>query len=169
MHNKDQNPEELAWLLGVVRSHGVQRYLEIGARHGHTFRAVMEAMGGGFGVVVDLVGHRKLQEAVAAYNGVLEVGDSTQKRVISRISGLQPFDLILIDGDHRYEYVSKDWKNYGPMGRIVAFHDAHAPDGHMSHGHPVGVPQLWAELKLNHKTDEFHVPGSEMGYGVIFR
>jgi predicted O-methyltransferase YrrM len=50
-------------------------------------------------------------------------GDSTAAEVIEKLMALGPFDAIFIDANHTSLIVEKDWANYGPMGRIVAFHD----------------------------------------------
>lgn len=54
-------------------------------------------------------------------------GDSTDQETISRAYNYGYFDCVFVDGNHSYEYVSKDLKNYLPLlkkGGIFAFHDA---------------------------------------------
>jgi hypothetical protein len=53
-------------------------------------------------------------------------------------------DLLLIDGDHRYEGVKHDYETYSKYvrpGGLIAFHDI------VKHNDErVGVHKLWAEL-----------------------
>ena len=68
----------------------------------------------------------------------------------------RPYNIVFIDADHSYEAAPADWLNYGPLGKIVGFHDIIGE---------VGVRQLWAELKAAYQTEEF--AQSHMGIGVV--
>jgi len=73
-------------------------------------------------------------------------------------------DFIFIDGDHTYEGVKQDFLMYSKLVKngIIAFHDiAH-------HSEDCGVDQLWSELKLTYKTQEFIETNSNKGIGVVF-
>ena len=158
-------------------------YLEVGARHGDTFYAVLRAMApGGLGVAVDWPGgpwglagsEQSLRQAVERlsllYAVHLVFGNSTWPDTVSQVWRLVPdggFDLVFIDGDHSYEGVKSDWERYGPMGRIVAFHDINAV--HIQQRR-FGVPRLWGEIKASGaRCQEFIAPGSGMGIGVTWR
>jgi predicted O-methyltransferase YrrM len=77
-------------------------------------------------------------------------------RVVAAIAG-RPVDVLFIDGDHRYEGVSRDFALYSPLvrpGGLIAFHDI-VPDrrsaaGADTTGDAGGVPQFWRELKAKH-------------------
>ncbi|HSH41804.1 MAG TPA: hypothetical protein VK973_06735, partial [Arenicellales bacterium] len=77
------------------------------------------------------------------------------------------FDACLIDGDHRYKAVMRDFDTYAPWCHLVALHDI---DGHgvvqKRSGLPVEVPQAWAEIKERgyYRTEE--IIGSERGMGI---
>jgi len=54
-------------------------------------------------------------------------GDSQDADIIKSVRELMPVaDFVHIDGDHTYEYVKADWKNYGTLvrkGGLAALHD----------------------------------------------
>lgn len=177
-----QSWSELTAFIQFLLEKGVRRYLEIGARHGDTFHAVMDALGAGsYGVAVDLPGAawgkktsvKALQRACEdlRIRGITcrsVIGNSQSAETVALICELAPFDAVLIDGDHRYEPVSQDYAHYGPMGRYVAFHDIVGEGQSTKDGrYAVEVPRLWAELKAVHPHVEFVAPGSKMGIGVI--
>lgn len=176
-----QRADELLPFIELLKAEGVRSYLEIGARHGDTFDMVARSLPVGSRVVaVDLGGGAwgtpksvpVLKEAIAGltdYDAHVIFGDSTIRRVIEAVKALGPFDAILIDGDHRYDGVRKDWLNYGPMGRLVAFHDIVGEGQTTRDGvHPVEVPRLWAEIREPGSV-EFVGEGSAMGIGVMRR
>jgi cephalosporin hydroxylase len=180
-----QRADELYPFIDLLKQHKVRRYLEIGARHGDTFHAVMSSLPvGSFGVAVDLVagpwGTSSSLKHLQRAGGVLTtkgrqvqiiLGNSRSPSIIERIAAFAPFDAILIDGDHRYEGVKADWMNYGHMAPIVAFHDI-AGEGQMTKDGkalPVEVPRLWSEIKGQFGNVEFIGPESKMGIGVILK
>lgn len=179
-----QVPAELGALIALFRQHGVRSYLEVGCKSGTTFDRVMRSLPvDSTGVAVDLPGGlwghpstvTALRQACVALDGdgyvtALLLGDSARPEMVASVASVGPYDAVLIDADHRYEAVAADWRNYGPMGRLVAFHDIAAPPGHASakSGHLVGVPRLWTEIKESgRRTVEFVEPGSVMGIGVV--
>lgn len=157
--------------------------MEIGARHGDTFYEVMTSLPvGSFGLAMDLPGGlwgteksvNSLKDAAKelrriGYDVEMILGNSMSRKCITAAARYGPFDAVLIDGDHLYEGAKADWENYGPLGRLVAFHDI-VGDGQAEkvHGNPVEVPRLWAEIKASGvETVEFVAPGSKMGIGVV--
>lgn len=178
-----QNEWELRSFIALLRKHGVRRYCEIGSREGDTFHEIMTSLpAGSVGLACDLPGglwgkvttRFKLERAVSdlvrlGYPACTFFGDSTEPESVAFVKEAGPFDAILLDGDHTYEGVSKDWRLYGGMAPIVAFHDI-VGDGQAEkvHGNPVEVPRLWAEVKASGaRTIEFIAPGSKMGIGVV--
>lgn len=178
-----QNEVELNAFIAFMQDCKVQRYLEIGARHGDTFYHVMRALGKtATGIAVDLPGAAwgtsasvsSLRRAVQALSArtaraQLILGDSHAPEIIHAVAQHAPYDLVLIDGDHRYQPVLEDFRNYCTMARYVAFHDI-AGEGQTSKSDPslaVEVPRLWNELKTQFKHREFIDTGSRMGIGVL--
>jgi hypothetical protein len=178
-----QREDELRSLIALFQQMNVRRYLEVGARHGDTFHEIMRNLPAfATGVAVDLGGGawgtpnsvEPLRSACAAlqrkgYGIDCLFGNSQDPGMVAAVRALGPFDAILIDGDHRYEAVKRDWLNYGPMGRLVAFHDIDGEGQASGDGLPVEVQKLWAELKPHHETTEFLGSVRGMGIGVIFR
>jgi hypothetical protein len=98
------------------------------------------------------------------------LGSSHDEAVQESVRQLGPYDFALIDGDHRYEAVRKDFEDYRAMARYVAFHDITGTEqGTKVAGYriPVEVPRLWAELREGFEHWEFVDDGSQMGIGVI--
>jgi predicted O-methyltransferase YrrM len=103
--------------------------------------------------------------------------DSHDPKTIRRVEGLlddRSIDFLLIDGDHAYDGVKRDWQLYEPLvaeGGLIAFHDI------LEHeAQPLcEVDQLWRELAPLHETVEFSDPEDDRGYGqwggigVIFK
>ncbi len=175
-----QRADELYGLIHLMQAEGCRSYLEIGARHGDTFHTVMGALPWLRGVALDLPGgnwgaassRRDLRRAVRQFRKRANVifGNSRDPAIVQAVAGFGPYDAILIDGDHLYDGVAADWSNYGPLGRLVAFHDI-AGTGQATHDArqlPVEVPRLWAELKPSHRHVEFIGAGSSMGIGVLW-
>lgn len=186
-----QRADELLPFIDFLKERDVRSYLEIGARHGDTFYEVMKSLPkGSIGVAVDLPGgawgvetsRHALDDAAAdlrdmGYRIATVYGDSCTDYVFEKVfeclNWYEPhgkFDAILIDGDHRYEGVSADWRRWGGCAPIVAFHDI-AGEGQIqpTTKDAVEVPKLWRELLPHHETREYIGQHSTMGIGVIVR
>lgn len=173
----NQDAAELLRFLDFVREIRAHRYLEIGCRNGDTFYAVMRAIGErGYGLAIDLPENGSSRANLAATVTELRLadiacdaiwGNSQDPAVIGQVAAAAPFDLILIDADHRYEGVKRDFEVYGKFASIVALHDVAAPDGHMSDGYVNGVGQYWREISAELDHQVFVTPGSNMGFGIL--
>lgn len=180
--NPSQNEFELRSFIEYLQAAKVTRYLEVGARHGDTFYDIMCSLPvGSYGLAVDLPGGLwgkkssvdSLHTAAAAlrakgYKIDVIIGDSTAPKIIQRVKEKGMFDAVLIDGDHSYKGVKKDWQNYNKLAPLVAFHDI-VGEGQIEkvYGNPVEVPKFWAELKEKvENTVEFIDEGSLMGIGI---
>ena len=72
--------------------------------------------------------------------------DAGTRDQVAEWFGDGPVDFALIDGDHRYEGVRRDFEPYGGLvrpGGWIAFHDIVPGDEEMVGG----VPRFWQELK----------------------
>jgi predicted O-methyltransferase YrrM len=188
-----QDPAELEWFVRMAQRLDVRSYLEIGSRFGDSFFAVMANLRpGAMGVSIDLPespeNAARLGATLAELN---KLGQHCYLNFANSHNHLAHhfakqfvayYDLILIDGDHTYEGVKVDWDNYHRLGNVIAVHDIAAPDDWQSDGKPNGVQRFWRELVADREStirpdglhthptvQEFATPGSNMGYGVVFR
>lgn len=180
-----QDEAEIAAFCDLLKREGVRSYLEIGSKFGGSLWRVGQALDPGARIVsVDMPGgtkrfpesSRSLEAAVARLkerhpDTRIIWGDSTALSTIQQVRALGPFDAVLIDANHTLPYVTHDFAQYGPMGRLVAFHDIawkRAPDWV---GTRIDVPEFWASVKDAHRTEEFVFcpTGKNNGIGVLWR
>jgi cephalosporin hydroxylase len=179
-HKLLQYPGELEELIVIFTNNGVKSYLEIGCKYGGSLWQVGRSLPQGSTIVgVDLMQYpdiyTRLQDAAAHLTGQhvhLIKGDSTNRDIINRVEKLGPFDACLIDGNHTLPYVKKDWENYGPMCRLVAFHDINwfRPPGHAEQiKYNISVPQFWNKIKIDYRHVEIKKDKQDNGIGVLWR
>ena len=157
---------EIQWLHSQAL--GCTSILEIGSCYGHSLRLLasavrvgsiirsidMEVVPGTAEKMRALMRELRLQGLDTDYR----CGDSKSELSVAWAWQWAPYDLVFIDGDHSYEGVKGDWVRYGPMGRMVAFHDIAHPDHQ--------VKDLWAEIKAAGCKTEQCVE-SMMGIGLV--
>jgi len=95
------------------------------------------------------------------YDAEVYKGNSTSADAVAWAKENGPYDFVFIDGDHTYDGVLADWRNYGPLGRWVGFHDIKEAD------HGYGTVQLWEELKDKYPSMEIGVAGNWNGIGLL--
>jgi predicted O-methyltransferase YrrM len=180
-----QDDREIDALAELFAANGVRSYLEIGSKFGGSLKRIADRMPAGSRIVaVDMPKGTKAwpQSSVAladvarnlllrGYHARVVWADSQDPKTVETVRGLGPFDAVLLDADHRLQGVTRDWQNYGPMGRIIAFHDIawrRAPEWI---GTRIDVPQLWEQLKAEHRHVEFKFDpsGKNNGIGVLWR
>ena len=183
-----QDPAELAQFLKLLRGENIRSYLEIGSKFGGSLWQVATVMPKGSRIVsVDLphgdLSFKESQPHLEAcvkrlrkemgFDAYLFLGDSTDPEIIRKVTELGPYDACLIDANHTAPYVRADWKNYGPLARIVAFHDiGWVAEGRVTKKYPIDVPQLWSELKpqfSKHCEIKLCETKRDNGFGVLWQ
>lgn len=179
-----QDAMEHAKFVELLKEEGVKSYLEIGSKHGGSLWRVARALPVGSKIVaVDLPhGDQSFKESQPhleacvdrlvelGYMATLFLGDSTSQRLVDLVANFAPFDAVFIDANHTEPYVRKDWENYGPMARIVAFHDIAWQARPMpSKKMPIDVPKVWNEIKKDYRHKEFRLCPRDNGIGVLWR
>lgn len=179
-----QYPDEIDPFIQMLVEEGVRSYMEVGCRYGDTFHAVGCALPlGSTLVAVDLPGAKSGQKNKGGHQDSWQylisaaddlrsrgqkahviLGDSHEEETRAKAAVYAPIDALLIDGDHTAEGVRKDWHDYGPMARIVAFHDI-AGEGKWARQ----IRPLFDELAATHKHKTFIYDGKRRGIGVIWR
>lgn len=188
-----QDEQEITAFADLLTSEGVKSYLEIGSKFGGSLWRAANALPKGSRIVaVDLPAGTKAwpasRKSLAAcieklielgYDAHLIWGNSMDPAVINRVRALGPFDACLIDADHRWDQsnpepngVQADFLNYGPMCRMVAFHDLAWKRAPEWVGTRIDVPEFWASIKGDYeRTEEFIFcpTGKNNGIGVLWR
>lgn len=181
----DQKPEEIVWLLEFLRGKPPKVVLEIGTKHGGSlFLFARVAAEDALLVSLDrskmigrlgrwspyaLVRHAfaRAGQRITLIEDVDSQDDRTVARVLEELGG-RPVDFLFIDGDHRYEGVSRDFELYSPLvrrGGLIAFHDISPRSTPTTEG----VARFWAELKGRGETFE-RIADGDSGYGIgIYR
>jgi hypothetical protein len=171
---------ELEEFKALLASEGVRSYLEVGAHHGDTMHDIGLALPHGSRLVgVDLPGataggYTNSGRALKRAAGDLTahgrpshavLGNSHDKAVIAQAAALGPYDAVFIDGDHTLEGAEADWQAYGPLGRIVAFHDIMRLQSRKA----CAVHKIWARLKSEYRHVEISCHPTKRGIGVLWR
>jgi cephalosporin hydroxylase len=163
-----QYPNQFAVYLKHLSQYEINSYMEIGCRWGGTFIITNEILrkgNKGFkSLACDLINISDILSEYKKYNDFYYFkGDSAW---LSRLNTEDTYDLILIDGDHSYEGVKKDFettKRFKP--KYVTFHD-------ITNECCEGVVKFWNEIKNDYKHFEFtkqydSVIGEFLGIGLI--
>ena len=171
--------------IKLLLDENVNSYLEIGAMYGASLWKVANALPKGSRVVavdsmVDRPSAREsLEQCVdelmqIGYDAYFIFGDSIDAGIIDQAKFLGPYDALFIDGNHSFEYVMADWKNYGPMARIIGFHDISWNKSWISarnntppaDGSTMGAPKIWNQIKQGRKYKEFKYYPRTNYYGI---
>jgi predicted O-methyltransferase YrrM len=172
---------EIRALLDVLRVHPPRVIIEIGTAKGGTFFLLASvAAPNALLISVDLPGGQYgggyKPERVSLYRAfaraqqriVLIQGDSGDPETFNQVRKVlakASVDLLLIDGDHTYGGVSRDFRGYGPLvhnGGLIALHDI-APHRDLS----VGVKQFWDELEMQFPRSFEFIEDRDQGWAGI--
>lgn len=185
-----QKVSELEPLIALVRERQPRTVVEIGTHKGGTLYAWCqaahpEALIVSIDLPEGLFGGGYSPEEARAFQEFARPGqqlhtlrrDSHARRTVWRLRRLlkgRAIDFLMIDGDHTYKGVKRDWEIYEPLvrpGGLIAFHDIlEHPEQPLCK-----VDELWAELAPHHRTVEFADPDDDRGHGqwggigVIFK
>jgi len=179
-----QYQDEIQGFIQLLKDEGCTSYLEIGARHGDTWHAVGMALPEGSKLVaVDLPGMKSGMRGGGRFpdshlylkvakedlckhgrDAHMIIGDSQSQKTISCVAALGPFDAVFIDGDHSPIAVRSDFENYGPMGKLIAFHDI---CGQGKNTRQIGP--IFKELAKGKKAVKFVHDSLTRGIGVVWK
>lgn len=176
-----QKPKELKSLLDFLRKQKPKTVVEIGTAKGGMFYALcqiadpfatlvsIDLPGGSFGggyTQKDVRKFRTYKKGNQALHFLMldSHDEGTLKRLKKILNG-KSVDVLVIDGDHSYHGVKRDWELYHPLvanDGVVIFHDILY--------HPQ-VPQcqvdkFWNKIKKNYQTEEF-VDAGDANWGGI--
>jgi hypothetical protein len=172
-----QHPIEIQGLLDLGRENGVQTACEIGSRDAGTSVLFSRLLRPEVLVVMDLYAKNRWRLRSAAPSGqavhVVD-GDTSHPLTVARLRRKlrgRGLDLLLIDGDHRWNGVRQDFINYREFvrdGGLIAFHDiceVRDPAG----GTAGDVPAFWKLIRTLYPSSEFiESPGQQgLGIGVV--
>lgn len=181
-----QDLREFDEFLRFIHKNEVKSYLEIGSKHGGSLWRIGSSLPVNSRVVsVDLPhGDTSFKESEPhlracveelkkkGYDAHLFLTSSADPSTIESVRALSPFDLLFIDANHTEPFVRHDWSVYGPMAKIVAFHDVshvHIPNN--SKKMPIEVSKVWNEIKHQYKHQEIRLcqHTNTNGIGILWR
>ncbi len=181
-----QNPKEIKRLIERVQELKPRTVLEVGtARGGTLFLFCQSAAEDAEIVSLDLPygrnggGYPKRKEPVyrlfarpgqqlTLLRANSHLGDSRIR--VERAVGGKKFDLIMIDADHSYEGVKRDFELYSPLVSergIVVLHDV-LPN---RFDREIDVNRFWKEVSAAHQCEEIvdDYQQGNLGIGVVMR
>lgn len=153
--NIEQNPHELAVFLDALP--GVKTVLEIGTGPQAGLSRFMSEILGWQVTSIDKNGPWKVPQGVKLIKMLSVHAYPLVKD--------QRFDLVIIDADHHYEAVKRDYELYAPLGHVVMLHDIaglRACEGARQFWEEVSVYKTGKKRKNCHEIIE---PG-ERGAGI---
>ena len=179
-----QNPTEIVDLIfelkKLSKKRNFKRYLEIGYSSGINLNFLNKFFKFEKLVSVDILGSgintNTFYANLRFKNLILICGDSTNKKTIDNVKNNGPYDIVFIDGDHKYKTVEKDYINYSKLlskDGVIIFHDVKFSDTKDEHDR--GVPAFWEYLKRKEKKKftikEFYdpYPFTKTGIGILIK
>ena len=150
-----QNPEELADFILLLKQRRAETYLEIGSASGGMAKLLREEVG--FEAVSSIDDGKHPRHGEHPIHNQL-VADSHSIEALAWALKGESFDAVLIDGDHSYEGVKQDIALAMQCSKLIAVHDTIAcPE----------VAQAWAEILATGKVREIaRFAGREKPLGI---
>ena len=164
-----QNREEVIALAEFIEAHQIRSYLEIGVWTGRLVSALHSIFDFDTVAVADQ-GYARTRGFDIQVPSDAEVfwGDSDSDQFRAWRETLGHIDLVLIDANHSYEAVRRDFEiNRAYPHRFIALHDITGANRWTT-----GVRRFWDELSEGHKMEicrphaELELDHSIMGIGV---
>jgi cephalosporin hydroxylase len=188
-HGAMQKLRELAPLLALLRRRSPRVVVEIGTAAGGTFYAwcgvadpeavlvSIDLPGGPFGggyTRDDVSTFRGYGRAEQRLHFIRADSHASETRsLLETILNGNEIDFLMIDGDHTYDGVRRDFEMYAPLvgdGNPIAFHDTlRHPDGSSCE-----VERFWNEIRGDYRHVEFADLGPDPlapqygGIGVLY-
>jgi hypothetical protein len=175
-----QYPTQFNRYLIELAGRGIERYMEIGVRHGGSFVTTVEYLSRfnqlSEATAVDIDPVSALLPYPLLQSSVRVVQADTQRAEFAEwVRHQEPFDLVFIDGLHTAEGCRRDFETARQSARLIAVHDVVStlvPD----------VGRVWADVKEAY-ADEFEfvefveqfpevvaaTGGTHMGVGLAIR
>ncbi len=175
-----QKVTELSPLISLLKKRKLNTVVEIGTAEGGTFYTWCKiAQPGATIISIDLPGGpfsggyilkdvKKLREYGKKKQKLYFLRkdshkQATKNELIKILKG-RKIDFLMIDGDHGYAGVKRDWQSYSPLVKqngIIALHDILFHPGMLR----CKVDKLWNEIKKGYKYKEFTDKKHDRGYG----
>jgi hypothetical protein len=154
-----QNPEEFASLIEWFADKKIRTFLNIGTFNGVSFKIISKYLKT-YNPNAECISIDPIDHKPEKVDGLIYY-DKTSFDYLR-----MPFDLVFIDGDHRYDSVKEDFNHVGKFAKYCVFHDIRDKYiGAMSCG---GVVRFWEEIKFKYRHHEFVCGENKvMGIGLL--
>lgn len=138
-----QYPNQFSKYLMFLQKQKINSYLEIGCRWGGTFILTNEYLKK-FNNIKKSIAIGLLDSPVKNYCSTNKeakfIKINSKSKEFENYVKLNFFDLVLIDGDHSYKAVKKDYELIKENSKIIVFHDV------VNNNSP-GTVKFWNEIK----------------------
>lgn len=171
-----QYPNQFSKYLCYLSQLDIKNYVEIGCHKGGTFIITVEYLNRFNKIESALAIDNWPREIINSYceyrDNVIYLTDSSQSDSFKTEFYKKRWDLVLIDGDHGYQAVKKDFEIVNGNSNYIAFHD-------IRNVFCPGTQQIWHDIKNTYNNFKFNewsdqydevllrLRGSIMGIGLV--